>query len=972
MLRRFNQRMLLFLSLAMLCGSAIRPASAQSTQTEMEFFETKVRPLLHAQCVGCHGESLRQSGLRLDRYADAKKGGKLGAPWIAGKPDESLLIRAVNGSHPSLKMPPSAPLKPEQIAILIQWVQRGAYWTTTPVKPIAAPPALWSVRPVRRPQLPTVRNKAWARNTVDAFVLKQLESKGMVPAPPASKRELIRRATFDLTGLPPSPEEVARFVADTTPNAYEKLLDRLLASPRYGERWGRYWLDLVRYADTNGYERDADKPFAYKYRDYVIRAFNEDRPYDRFVFEQLAGDELTDKNETTLTATGFLRIGTWDDEPNDPLQYKYERLDDLVHAASTVFLGLTVRCARCHDHKFDPISQKEYYGFAASFFGGYLDPADAKLMGGPPPERIGKPLLAFTDKGREAPPLHLLKNGDPRRREEEVAPGYLAIAKLPTTPKPLPPAETDTTRRRTQLAHWITDPNNPLTARVMVNRLWKHHFGQGLSRTPNNFGSKGMVPTHPELLDWLAYDFRTNGWRIKRIHKLLMTSNTYRMSSQHPSQSAYNRKDAQNLLLWRMNRQRLDADALRDAFLSVSGELNPKMGGAGFLPTVPREALEGLSRKGAEWNPSEPSEQRRRSVYMHLKRAMLLPLLTVFDFGDTTAPLEQRDITTVAPQALALLNNPFIHEQANAFALRLEREAGKDRTKQVERAWQLSYGRLPSKTERQIALDYLQGFTSKKTTDTILLPLPLEGIRLRLRSDTGVETESDGTVLRWHYRLGRGAIALQSESAKRPKLVQNVLKGQPAIRFDGVDDFLQIEEPLLSSQQFTIVAVASDQQGSGVREILSNWNGGAGNSVTSVFLGLTGAATVRFSDAFGAAGAVASPSIPFILTAVSEAGGASVYQNRREIARVATPLPTRNLSPPYVLGTQGNFKAEFWKGDFYEIFVYDRALNAKELTTLWNDLNSRYGIAPLPPIADEGLASLCRILLNSNEFVYVD
>ena len=517
---------------------------------------------------------------------------------------------------------------------------------------------------------------AWIANPIDAFVLAKLESKGMTPAPLIGKRELMRRVTFDLTGLPPTPAEVTSYLADKSPNAYGRLIDRLLASPRYGERWARYWLDLVRYADSNGYERDAEKPYSWKYRDYVIQSFNSDKPYNRFVTEQLAGDELPDRSEETVTATGFLRLGTWDDEPNDPLEYKYDRLDDLVHASSAAFLGLTVRCARCHDHKFDPISQKDYYAFAAAFWGGYLEPGDGKLFGGPPKDKIGDAVLGFTDKAREVPALKLLRNGDPHKEEDAVAPASLSAITQVKANIQLPPADAQTTHRRLQLAQWLTDPRHPLTARVFVNRIWQHHFGQGLVRTPNNYGTKGALPTHPELLDYLASKFIAQGkdgynWHLKPLHKLILMSNTYRMASVHPKQAQYERQDFLNENLWRMNRQRLDADALRDSLLAVSGQINLKMGGQGFVPTVTKAALEGLSRKGAEWVPSSLDEQNRRTIYLFLKRALIAPLLTTFDFADTTQPLDQRDVTTVAPQALALMNNPFVNAQSDAFARRI-------------------------------------------------------------------------------------------------------------------------------------------------------------------------------------------------------------------------------------------------------------------------------------------------------------
>lgn len=944
------------------------------TEEQTLFFETKVRPLLLSQCASCHGANEAKGGLRLDTLEGFQKGGTHGAVVSRQKPEESLLLTAISYVHPTLKMPPSGKLSTEQISILTLWIRHGATFVAY-VKPVATP-KLWSAQPLRKPTVPRLAKGAQVtQNPIDAFVAQKRYEHRLTSAPKATKRELLRRVYFDLIGLPPSPAEVQQFIADTSPKAYDQLIDRLLASPRYGERWARYWLDLVRYADSNGYERDAPKPYAWKYRDYVIRAFNTDLPYDRFLTEQVAGDEVPWRNEQSVTATGFLRLGTWDDEPNDALEYKFERLDDLVHATSTAFLALTVRCARCHDHKFDPISQKDYYAFGASFYAGYLDPGDGKLMGGPPTEKLGFDTIGFTDRGREAVPLHRLISGDPRRPKEEVAPGYLSlVTNLPNTVTP-PPNGATTTHRRLQLAQWLTNPHHPLTARVLVNRIWQHHFGQGIVRTPNNFGVKGTPPTHPELLDWLASDFIEHGWSIKRLHRQMLLSETYQQASLHPKQALYDQKDAGNFYLWHFNRQRLDADALRDSMLAISGELTLEMGGEGFTPSVTREALEGLSRKGAEWNPSSPEAQRRRSIYMFLKRALIMPLMTTFDFADTTAPLEQRDVTTVAPQALALLNNPFAVEQGKAFAERVIRESGKDRTKQIERAWWLAFGRSPSLTEQKMAQGYLAQFRMSRQDH--LLPtkgtLPSEGLRLWLRADKGLKTDASGHVSVWEDQSPQNNAFQQDNTDAQPQFVSNALRNTPAVRFDGLGRFFITPKQVLQSQQFTLFAVASDRATNGAyREIFSNWNRTSGNIGSSLFLGMTGVSNVRLSDAFAPAGSLSKPTEPFVLTGIAGSNGVVVFQNRREIARLASPLPPRNLAAPYVIGQQGNINGEFWNGDVFEIIAYDRALTDAERDQVWEALNMRYGITPHPKPIDMALASLCQMLMNTNEFLYLD
>jgi len=552
--------------------------------------------------------------------------------------------------------------------------------------------ALWSTKPLVRHAVPEVR--AGADNPVDRFVLAKLSEREWKPAPAVSRAKLIRRAYFDLWGLPPDPEAVQAFVADSRPEAFERLIDELLASPHYGERWGRHWLDIARFAETNGYERDALKPNAWRYRDWVIEALNADMPYDQFVVHQLAGDQIEGADDRSRTATGFLRVGTFDDEPNDPASYKFEQLDDLMHATSTAFLAVTLKCARCHDHKFDPIPQTDYYAVLNFFAGGKAAEGE---------------LLAFTSDPAQRPEVKLLNGGDHTSEGDVVPPGYLTMVSLVHDTKSAANPEPSPAPQRLQLAQWIADRANPLTARVMVNRVWQHHFGEGLVRTPDNFGTMGDEPTHPELLDWLTLDFMDGGWKLKRLHKLIMLSAAYRMDSVHPQEAKYSQIDFANRLWWKRNRLRLEAEPLRDAMLATSGELDLRVGGPSFAPPVSREALEGLSMKAGAWKASPPEEQKRRSVYMMTKRSLLLPLMTTFDFADTTQPVVQRSISTVAPQALALLNNAFVHEQSRAFAARLLREAGEQRENQIERAWWLAFSRAPTEKERAAAHSHLAG-----------------------------------------------------------------------------------------------------------------------------------------------------------------------------------------------------------------------------------------------------------------------
>ena len=680
-------------------------------------FERAVVPILLSRCLECHQAGEPAGKLDLTSQAALLKGGRSGPAVVPGKPEESFLVERVEkGQMPPKKLGKPQPLPRDEQQTLREWIAAGAPWPEgRKLDPFEATTITragrdwWSLQPLRAAAVPRVKAVHQVANPIDSFLQAKLEERGWTFAPLADRRTLLRRVFIDLTGLPPTAQEVEAFERDPFPDAYERQVDRLLDSPAYGERWARHWLDVARFAETCGYERDQVKPFAWKYRDWVIRAFNEDKSYDRFVLEQLAGDELPDCDDPLPIATGFLRLGTWNDEPNDPQEYKYERLEDMVHATSTAFLGMTVKCARCHDHKFDPIRQTDYYRLAAAFWAGPIEPGRRDLLGGPDKELVTGQVLAWTDVRREPPPLHLLKKGEPRHPGPVVPPGHLSMVSALDQPIPPPPTQARTSQRRLALARWIVNPTNPLTPRVWVNRIWLHHFGQGLVRSPDNFGFTGDKPTHPELLDWLAAELVRGRWAGKRIHKLLLTSRAYRQGSLHPRQEEYARTDAGNHLWWHAERRRLDAESLRDATLAVSGGLNRALGGPSFLPEISREALQGWSTKDKTWKPSPASEQSRRSVYAFTRRGLLTPLMTTFDATDTTLPCGQRDVTIVAPQALALLNNSFIHQRSEALARRVvDGTSQNDLSGCVNRAWRLALSRPPSPSERTAALVHLE------------------------------------------------------------------------------------------------------------------------------------------------------------------------------------------------------------------------------------------------------------------------
>ncbi len=643
----------------------------------------------------------------------------------------------------------AAPFAPSGDKAKSSRAKRGAFAITDEER------AYWAFRPVGLPAPPIVKQKSWAANPIDAFVLAELEAKGLTPNSTATPRELARRVYFDLIGLPPTPEEVAAFEKDKSPAAYEKLIDHLLSLPQYGERWARHWLDVVRFAQSNGYEVDGEKPLAWRYRDYVIKALNEDKPYDRFILEQIAGDELPDATADSIAATGFQRLCVFDIEPDDKRMAEFDELDDILSTTSTAFLGLTMGCARCHDHKFDPISQADYYQFlsffrnvrpyesgktnlGASSFAPLAAPGQVNqwrqqwqgriksLEGEPTPasesekkqrqEHISRVkeeappyewTLAVRECGGSPLPTHILARGNAGSPGAEVEPAFLSV--LGGQKPVLPPCgkETPSTGRRLALARWIASPQNPLTARVMVNRLWQHHFGKGIVKTTTDFGRAGLPPTHPQLLDWLAAEFIERKWSLKEMHKLILLSKAYRMSSRSQNHQA-EKTDPGNDLLWRQNLRRLEAESIRDSILTISGQLNPKMGGRGFFPHLGGELLAGASRPGLGWQKSTMEEQSRRSVYTYIRRTMLVPALDTFDYSNTTSPLGERSVTTVAPQALMMLNDDFMQRQAAAMAARLLREAGGSRLREIRRGYQLALNRNPNHREAQVAINFLE------------------------------------------------------------------------------------------------------------------------------------------------------------------------------------------------------------------------------------------------------------------------
>lgn len=652
---------------------------------------------------------------------------------------------------------------------------------------------LWSVQPLREPTPPVVRDEAWPRGELDRFVLARLESVGVPPAPPADRRALVRRLYFDLTGLPPSPEEMAVALADTSPGAVDRLVDRLLASPRFGEHWARQWMDVVRYSDSNGFDWDEFRPQAWRFRDYVVRAFNADTPFDRFLTEQLAGDELfdgpprTEAERDALIATGYLRVGPQDNSAklfNEEDRARHELLSDLTETTASAFLALTLSCCRCHDHKTEPLSQADHFRFRAFFesvmpgddlsldlaneqeairagqerVDATIQPMEARraallaaardrlVAAGKqkPSDDEARAALTGDEKGEEAglgqrikearaarpdftkgllmtdapeargkaAESRVLAGGDHRRPGDPVPAGFPAL--LDPNPASIDaPPNSRTSGRRLTLARWLASPENPLTARVYVNRLWQALFGRGLVATPNDFGYSGERPTHPELLDWLAVRFMADGWSTKKLLRRLVTSATYQQASVNPADEA---RHADGGLFASQWLRRLTAEQLRDAQLAVSGLLLPTAGGPPVWPELPREVLtanpaflDDNETKTKGWYPSPPEARHARSLFLVQKRTVRVPLMETFDLPENATSCGRRTVSTVAPQALALLNGALTEEVAGALARRIAAEAGADPADRVAAGFRLALQRPPTEFERERSMTFLAG-----------------------------------------------------------------------------------------------------------------------------------------------------------------------------------------------------------------------------------------------------------------------
>jgi mono/diheme cytochrome c family protein len=845
MQKRNSVKRLLLVVLAL--GSALNLGLSKSGAAP-DLFKEKIAPIFEQNCVMCHGAKVQRSGLDLRTEEAVLKGGARGAAIVPGSPEKSLLYKLIKHTEEPA-MPLGGKLSDAEIVTVAEWITQirqlppQAMAAASDGAPVRQPGysitdkdrQFWSFIKPSRPAIPKVKNRAWVKNQIDAFVLAKLEEKGLKPSPAAPPRELLRRVYFDMIGLPPSPDEMTAFLKDPSEKAYAQVVEKLLASQHYGERWGRHWLDLARYADSGGYEFDVDRPHAWRYRDWVIKAFNADMPYDQFIREQLAGDQIKPGDAEALIPTAFCRNGpTVDNADNE--QTRSDELDDMVTTTSSVFLGLTVGCARCHDHKYDPVPQKDYYRMQAAFFpfkktekllatdeeksahtaankaidekvrpfkakvaaiekrvreklmaekiefqvklsesAGVVNDQNREQYRKETAERLAKAVNLqpeeidelLTPEERDArkavqaemeainktrPPLlpavmgvtdiekpeqaYLLKRGDITMKGDPVEPGLPSVLCGDANLQPV--------NRRKQMADWIANKENPLTARVVANRIWQYHFGKGIVRTPSDFGATGDRPSHPELLDWLAVSFiegrystgsgsdlvgssgrnsRNNprdthsaAWSWKAMHRLILLSNAYRQSSKFDAQAAA--VDPENRLFWRANPHRLEGEILRDSILAISGKLNPKMFGPGIYPRIDPDIINTGSRPRWPLDAKDNLDTWRRSVYIYVKRSVLLPLIEVFDCPVTTVSAPVRSVSTVSPQALALMNNEFVLEQAGYFAERVAAEAGNDTRKQIASAFKLALNRQPAEKETAWALEFLkkqtEGYAARK------------------------------------------------------------------------------------------------------------------------------------------------------------------------------------------------------------------------------------------------------------------
>lgn len=1052
-----------------------KPAKQPVNQKQLHFFEKEIRPLLIKHCLECHSEKKQKGELRLDSLKAMLKGGESGPAIVPGKSKESILVEAIN--YESFEMPPEKKLSDKEIFALTQWVNRGAYWPESPAYVIKQRDAkttfteedrnFWAFRPTKKPKVPKVDNPSWSQNPIDAFIYDRLKKEKLVPADEASRTTLIRRAYYDLIGLPPTVEQINAFVNDNSPDAWSRLIDELLENPHYGEKWARHWLDVVRYAESDGFNQDAFRPEIWRYRDYVVRAFNSDKPYWQFVKEQLAGDELAPHDPEALAATGFLRHYLYEYNQRDARTQWNDILDNITDATGDVFMGISMGCARCHDHKFDPILHQDYYRLQA-FFAPLIPRDDVpfvtpeeldkynvklkvweektaqvrdqiekltqsgfekaaknqiKMFPADIQEIMHKPELKRTALERQLADLvkrqikfkqeavitalkKSKKDDGVKYRElvkelaqfDDIKPEPLpmgmsvsdSLGAMPVTTIPddsghspivpgflslLSPGNAEiipistapqSSGRRTALANWMVSPQNQLTTRVITNRVWQYHFGTGLVSTSNDFGHMGETPSHPELLDWLTSHFVKNGWSIKKLHRLIMNSSTYRLSAFHPDSKKAELKDPQNRLHWRADIRRLNAEDIRDSALFISGELNTKLGG-----------------------PSVKGDQPRRSIYTIMKRNVQDPVLGAFDLPGGIKSVAQRDVTTTANQALMMINGKWFLSRANALAVSLNSKSFANDHELVAYLHQVVYGKKPKQSEVEILSDFLKTQQNRIASE----------IDRQQQSSLSQITQTTGD-----------AIKLGTESPHQ-KLRIPYSKSLPDQDFT-IEAYVQLESIYESAAVNTI---ASQWTGSTKQK---GWSFGVTSQKSSfrprnLILQLVG------HNSSGTLTYEVVPSNlhlelnkPYYVAAsvkISETGASGIHFYVKELFS-EKPLQSVSVkhkvvngyrpSNDLVLGGRDNKSARIWRGLLDNVRLSNAALSQKELLyqqpekavasvigfwqfnpqngILKNSVADTLHIIPAsesskPKSArQQALADLCHVLFNSNQFLYLD
>jgi hypothetical protein len=680
---------------------AVFSSSARATD-----YARDVQSIFLQHCLKCHGPEKQKNGYRLDEKLTAFRGGDSGkiAIVISNSAASALFQRIITTNTDEMMPPKGERLSPSQIATVRTWIDSGASWPAG-LSTLNSQPTTrsthWSFQAVSRPALRRVRNAGWTRNPIDTFILARLERERIKPSPEADHATLVRRVSLDLLGLPPTVEQVDAFASDKRSDAYERLVDSLLASPHFGERWGRHWLDLARYADSAGYQIDRVRSGAYLYRDWVVNSFNHDQPFDQFTIEQIAGDLLPNATMEQKIATGFHRMTLSNFEDGvDQVEFDCKAKVDRVATTGTAWLGLTIGCAECHSHKYDPISQREFYQLYAFF-----DAADELDVAAPKPAEQAMLLVAKTN----APKTFVHVRGDFLNRGEQIEPGVLKVLnsldarntrcnEAPSSQSGIHQslATSTATPDRLDLALWIVSPDNPLTARVAVNRIWQHLFGRGVVNTPEDFGTRGEPPSHPELLDWLASEFQRNGWSRKQVIRLIVTSAAYRQSSH--ARPDLLQHDPQNILLARQNRFRVESEIVRDLFLGASGLLNRDIGGPSIYPPIPADVKAAGYGVGGEWIETKAPEKYRRGLYVVNRRTVPYPVAMTFDQSNPNECTVRREYSNTPLQPLALLNNPVFAECADAFAKRLA-SVGETNHEKIEFGFRVCFGRKPARPE---------------------------------------------------------------------------------------------------------------------------------------------------------------------------------------------------------------------------------------------------------------------------------